>query len=188
MKSQLRFILLLLVVLSPLSSVADPAAPRPTKWAQPMLNSELDNWHKLDGKVYRSAQPDKSDFKMLDKYGMKAVINLRQYHSDDDEAEGTPIKLHRFKLNAGKITYPDLVKVMKVIKQQQGPVLLHCWHGSDRTGAMSAAYRIAFQGWSRSEAIQEMLEGGYGFHSIYDNIPTLLNRIDEKQFRHDIGM
>ena len=187
MKSQLHLVLLLLVVLFPVLVVASPT-PRPANWAQPMLNSELGNWAKLDDKVYRSAQPDEDDFKMLGKFGIKAVINLREYHSDKDEADGTRITLYRFKLNASEITYDDLIKVMKVIKQQKGPILLHCWHGSDRTGAMAAAYRIVFQGWSKSAAIEELLKGGYGFHSIYHNIPELLNSLDEEKFRRDVQM
>ena len=162
--------------------------PRPLNWAQPMIGSSLENWHKIDERVYRSAQPDAYDFKVLEKFGIRTVINLRYHHSDNDEAQGTDIKLYQYRLDAGKIGYSDLVEIMKTIKKSEGPVLLHCWHGSDRTGAVSAAYRIAFHGWSKTEAVNEMLHGGYGFHEIYDNIPVLIRSLDEEKFRKDIGI
>ena len=37
-----------------------------------------------------------------------------------------------------------------------GPVLVHCWHGSDRTGCVCASHRIIFSGWSREQANAEL--------------------------------
>ena len=53
-------------------------------------------------------------------------------------------------------------------------ILIHCYHGSDRTGASIAMYRIIFENWSTEDALNEMKYGGYGFHPIWRNI--------EKQF------
>ena len=50
----------------------------------------------------------------------------------------------------------DLLKVMQQIQhaeQNQQKVLLHCYHGSDRTGASVAMYRIIFQNWSTADAL-----------------------------------
>ena len=44
---------------------------------------------------------------------------------------------------------------------------MHCQQGADRTGTMMAFYRIAVQGWPKDDAIAEMKNGGYGFHSIW---------------------
>ena len=57
--------------------------------------SELANLYKIDVGVYRSEQPSSADFKALEKYGIKESLNLRNRHSDDDEAKGTTVKLHR---------------------------------------------------------------------------------------------
>lgn len=38
---------------------------------------------------------------------------------------------------------------------------------------MCALYRMAFQGWSKDEAIDEMTQGGFGFHKIWN--ATLVN-------------
>lgn len=54
--------------------------------------------------------------------------------------------------------------------QKQGAVLVHCYHGADRTGLISAMYRIIYQHWTLEDAKKEMMEGPYGFHSIWKNI------------------
>ncbi|RYZ83219.1 MAG: hypothetical protein EOO68_33290 [Moraxellaceae bacterium] len=53
---------------------------------------------------------------------------------------------------------------------QQGNVLVHCQHGSDRTGLVIAMYRIIYQHWPIEHAKQEMKQGGFGFHPIWVNI------------------
>ena len=52
------------------------------------------------------------------------------------------------------------------IRRASGPVLVHCLHGSDRTGTIVAMYRIVEQGWTREAAIAEMTGGGYGYHAV----------------------
>ena len=58
--------------------------------------------------------------------------------------------------------------------QQHGGVLIHCYHGADRTGLIAAMYRIIYQHWSIQDAKREMLDGPYGFHSIWKNIKNFL--------------
>ena len=59
-----------------------------------LSDSDLTNLYQIDSGVYRSEQPSKEGFKALEKYGIGEVLNLRNRHSDDDEAKGTSIKLH----------------------------------------------------------------------------------------------
>ena len=56
------------------------------------------------------------------------------------------------------------------------PVLVHCQHGADRTGTMCAMYRIIHEGWSADDAIDEMENGGYGYHSIWVNLPRFIRK------------
>jgi tyrosine-protein phosphatase SIW14 len=67
------------------------------------------------------------------------------------------------------------------------PILVHCKHGSDRTGCILAAYRIVQDGWSKEEAMKEFREGGYGFHEKwFKNILRLIENINEEQLRKDV--
>jgi len=180
-----RYLLLAVLLLVSASSAlaADAESTRPATWAQPVAAKELENFYRLDDKVYRSAQPDEEGFVELKQLGITTILNLRDYHSDDDEAEGLNLNLQRVKMDAGSITVEQLVAALRVIRQAEGPVLIHCWHGSDRTGTVSAGYRIIMQGWSREDAVKELVNGGYGYHSLYGNIPELLKGLDVEAVR-----
>lgn len=151
-------------------------------------DSKLNNMHRVDEGVYRSEQPSKKDFKALEAFGIKEVLNLRRWHSDDDEAEGTNIKLHRLKTNAHAISEQQVIQALRIIKNRKGPILIHCRHGSDRTGAVLAMYRIVFQNYTKEQAIEEMKEGGFGFHKIYRNIVRMIEKADIPQIKKELGL
>ncbi|MDA8137159.1 MAG: dual specificity protein phosphatase family protein [Desulfobacteraceae bacterium] len=162
----------------PLLALAADQTPRPGQWATPVNDPALKNFYKVDDHLYRSAQPDDTGMKALEQRGIKSVLNLREFHSDKDEAEGTALKLIDVPMNAAKIKDEDVITALKTIQSAQGPILVHCWHGSDRTGAVIAMYRIIIQGWSKQAAIDELVNGGYGYHSIYGNIVQYLENVN----------
>jgi protein tyrosine/serine phosphatase len=157
-----------------------PAAetlPRPEKWAKPIKTEHLKNFYQLDEKVYRSAQPDKQGFQELKARGIRNVLSFRDHHSDDDGRD-FGLNLYRVRMEAGDITDSKLIEALRIIRDADGPILIHCWHGSDRTGLVSAMYRMVFQGWSKDAALDELMRGGYGYHSLYRNIPEYLRQAD----------
>jgi protein tyrosine/serine phosphatase len=81
-------------------------------------------------------------------------------------------------MEAGEITDDKVIEALRIIKETDGPILIHCWHGSDRTGLVSAMYRIVFQGWTKEDAIDELTHGRYGHHTIYGNIPEYIEKAD----------
>ncbi len=159
---------------------------RPENWAKPLNAGNLENFYQLDAKVYRSAQPGRKGFQSLRQLGIRNALNLRDYHSDNDEAKGLGIKLYRVKMEAGDIKVQDVVTALRFIRESEGPILIHCWHGSDRTGLVSAMYRIVFQNWSKEDAIDELKNGGYGHHSLYDNIPKFIKDADIDQIKKQV--
>ncbi len=159
-------------------SFAEPRL-RPAHWAQPVLGTGLENVYQVDKQLYRSEQPELAQFQALAKLGVQEVLNLREYHSDQHEAEGLPFTLHELNLAAGSVTPEQLLEALRIIHRQKGGLLVHCWHGSDRTGVVIAAYRLVMQNWTKAQAIDEMLNGGYGYHSnIYPNLVQLLENLD----------
>ena len=150
-------------------------------------NSELSNFYKIDSGVYRSEQPSDGDFIALEKFGIREVLNLRNRHSDDDEAEGRTLNLHRLKMKAHSISEEQLIDALRIIKNRKGPIVFHCHHGSDRTGAVCAIYRIVFQGVSKQAAIKEMTEGGFGFHRIYRNIIRTIEKADIEHIKKELS-
>ncbi len=178
--------LLLLVVLTSSLALADLRV-RPAEWAQPMLGSELENFYRLNDEVYRSQQPDDEEMAELEATGFRAILNLREYHSDEDEASGTQLKLYRVPVNAGDIDDAFVVEALRAIAQAEKPILIHCWHGSDRTGVVAAMYRMVFEQWPRQAAIDEFINGGFGYHaSFYPNIERYLESVDIEAIRQQL--
>ncbi len=179
-----KICLIVAVIIAATLELAAGPRVRPADWAAPVIESMLGNFYKVSDKVYRSAQPDSKVFKDISGMGISAILNLRNHHTDNDEAKGSMIKLYHVKMNAGSITPDQLLEALIIIKDSPGPILVHCWHGSDRTGAVIAAYRMVFQNWTRTQAIDELKNGGYGYHiRTYPNILQLLNDLDVKAIK-----
>jgi len=185
-KSIMKHFTILLLLFSAATLYAAQPQPRPETWAQPLETKSLKNFYKLDNHVYRSAQPNKESFEYLKTLGIKNILNLRDYHNDDPGSKNPGLNLYRIEMNAGKIRTADVVAALRFIKQSEGPVLIHCWHGSDRTGTISALYRIVFQNWSKEDALDELMHGGFGYHSIYKNIPEFIRQADIKEIRQSV--
>lgn len=146
------------------------------------------NLHKINKGLYRSAQPNKEGMKNLGQLGIKTVINLRAFHSDTDEISGTALLNNELSVKTWHIEDEDVIRVLRIVREKgNGPFLIHCLHGADRTGVMSAMYRIAEQGWTKDEALKEMLEGGYGFHPLWTNIITYVKYVDVDKIKRAVA-
>ena len=47
-------------------------------------------------------------------------------------------------------------------------------------------YRMLYQGWPREKAIDELKNGGYGYHAVWKNIESYLKRVDVAALRAQI--
>lgn len=156
---------------------------RPTEWAQPVQVAGLPNLHRVSGKLYRSAQPTAEGMRAAERLGIRTVVSLRSGQRDAPLALGTDLLLRHVPMRAWDPHFPAAVAALSAIAISPGPVLVHCWHGADRTGMVVALYRMLEQGWTREAAIREMLEGGYGYHSIWKDIITFLETVDLEALR-----
>ena len=150
---------------------------RPAKWAVPMARAGVPNLHKVSDTLYRSAQPTAEGMTNLVALGIKTVVNLRDNHSDSDEIGDLPLKTRRIEIFTGNMKDQYVKDFLAIIDDTNAvPVLVHCQHGADRTGTMCAMYRIMRQGWTADEAIDEMKNGGYGYHSLWSNLPRFIRK------------
>ena len=162
------------------------AGERPGRWAKPIAAPGIENFHKVTDRIYRSGQPTAEGFRELEKRGIKTVINLRDDHSDKKEASGTRLRLVRVKMDTWHIEDEDVARVLGVLRGTDGPFLVHCMHGSDRTGVVCAMFRLVEQRWSREDAIRELRQGGYGFHPLWKNIIRYLEKVDVEKMRRSV--
>ena len=152
---------------------------RPDVWGAPIIGVNLGNLYMVDKGVFRSKQPGREDVNSLLSLDIKEVLNLRELHSDNKIMAGSNLVLHKIKMNTKSVTENQIIDSLRIINNRKGPILIHCWHGSDRTGVTIAAYRIIYNNWSKSQALDEMVNGGYGYHSnIYPNLVTLIENLD----------
>lgn len=146
--------------------------------AEQLKEYNIGNFYRVSTDLYRSAQPDKKDWAALEKIGIKSVINLRYFGGGKEDTAPSKIQSFYLKWKAHHIKESDLIAVLKLIKQAPKPVLLHCFHGSDRTGAAVAAYRVVFENVSPEAAARELTDGPFGHHKVYANIPKLIRKAD----------
>jgi protein tyrosine phosphatase (PTP) superfamily phosphohydrolase (DUF442 family) len=183
-------ILSFMMVLSLATNVcADSPGERPEKWAQPIRMRGVPNLHKVSDNLYRSAQPTAEGMRNLKKMGVETIVSLRSFHTDRDEIGNTGLAYEHIYMKAWHPEEEDIVRFLQIVtRPQKGPVLVHCQHGADRTGAMFAVYRVAIQGWTKEEAVKEMTEGGFGFHGIWANIAPWINKLDIGEIKRQAGI
>jgi protein tyrosine/serine phosphatase len=159
-------------------------APRPENWAKPIKLPGVPNFYQVSDQLYRSAQPAAKGFKELEKFGIKSVIDLRGGKQDEKSMVGTNLKYFAIPSKASQVREEDLTKFLKIVSNPaDGPYLVHCHYGADRTGLFTAVYRIVIQKWTKEEAIREMQLGGFGFNNTYTNIIKYLQTFDPEKLR-----
>lgn len=174
-----KYLVMLSLCISVSGCMTTPALPdaeRPQYWGQSI--QPVHNFYQISETVFRSEQPDQDLVLSLKAQKIDVILNLRSRNQDLKKLSNQGFKLVHIPIHTWAIDREDLLKVMQQIQhaeQNQQKVLLHCYHGSDRTGASVAMYRIIFQNWSTADALAEMKHGGYGFHPIWQNIEPLFS-------------
>ncbi len=200
-----KFITYSIVALSLTACAVAPALPpelRPLNWAQPVGKPEiaaqgLSNLFQVSPVLYRSAQPTAEGLTLLNQrqavaYGMpkeiKTVLNLRNNSGDGALVVPTGVHYEQIAFDTWHVKEDYVVQFLKIVSNPANqPVLLHCMHGSDRTGMMTAIYRIVEQGWSKEAAIAEMTQGGFGYHPIWSNLIRYIERMDVAEIKRKVA-
>jgi protein tyrosine/serine phosphatase len=145
-------------LLTVLASVS--AAQRATSY------KELPNFHKVSDNLYRGAQPLAGGLEKLAELGIKTIINLRgeDERTAEEQKGAETLGLRYFSVPMPGLSAPSdgqVARVMAIIdKPENQPVFIHCKRGSDRTGTISAIYRILHDEWTAERAIAEARQRG----------------------------
>ncbi len=84
------------------------------------------------------------------------------------------------------MNYQNIVDALCAIENAEKPVLVHCLHGSDRTGGVVAAYRM-IDGWTKEKALEEFQLKHFGCNSKwFPNILELLRSIDVVNLKKNV--
>jgi uncharacterized protein (TIGR01244 family) len=163
---------------------------RPAKYAQPLVIGGLDiPIYRVTDMLYRGPQLNPVAFAELKKMGIKTVINLRATKDNKDEAHAAGLDYVHIRFTPWLTRDEQVVEFLKVATDPaRQPVLVYCHYGADRTGLMTAMYRIIVQGWSREEAHREMVDGGYGFVFCWWNMVNYVRDADLDKIAREAGL
>jgi tyrosine-protein phosphatase SIW14 len=114
--------------------------------------------------LYRGAQPTSEGLRELAKRGIAIVVDVRGTRRGDEEK-----KVHQLGMQYLSIPWhcpfprdDVFARFLKLIRDNPGKkIFVHCRLGDDRNGMMIAAYRMAEQGWSAKDAMEEMKAFGF---------------------------
>jgi protein tyrosine phosphatase (PTP) superfamily phosphohydrolase (DUF442 family) len=168
---------------------AQDSTNRPANWAQKLTLPGVPNFYQVTTNLYRGAQPTTEGMKQLKAMGIKTVITLREFHSDQDMVAGTGLKSIRFKMSPLQASEDEVVEFLKAATDTNNlPVFVHCERGADRTGTMCAMYRITVCGWTKQQAIEEMKDGGFNFSPVWKNLVSFIENADIANIKRRAGL
>lgn len=160
----------------------DSTVPRPAEWAQ-LVEAQY-NLFQMSPTLYRSALPDSGAVPLLEKLKVATVVNFLP-EPDSRWLMRPAIAQVQLPYRTNHVDDADVLKALRAIQaaEAKGPVLMHCKHGSDRTGLMAAMYRVVVQGWSKEDALSEMTEGGFGDSTHFKDGVRYMMRADVEKLR-----
>ena len=162
------------------------AAERPAEWAKRIEKLGLPNLHQVSPTLYRSAQPLADCAEAINELGIKTIVCLRLSKTDTMMPKG--VKVHYVRLTPLTVSTKDIIRALSILTEpENAPCLVHCQHGADRTGVVCAAYRVCVQGWTKEAAVDEMRNGGFGFHRILTNLPNVVMKMNVEAIRKAIA-
>ena len=177
----------MLALCFPYAVFADGEIMQASAAGQARLVKQDANLYQVDDKLFRSEQLIADDKMVVQSLGIKSVINLRYFNRDENEKlfSDDEMTLINHPLLTWRVKPEQIAQVLWTIEQQQrkGAVLVHCYHGADRTGTIVGMYRIIYQGWTIEQAKREMQEGGFGYHSIWKNLERLFTEENVQKVR-----
>jgi len=125
------------------------------------------NLHAVEkGVVYRSAQLNECSLeKMIKKYEIKTVINLRGKCGQGDEwykdevrtCEKYGVQHYDIRFSARSLPKKDsLLKLFEAFEQAEYPLLVHCLRGADRAGLAGTIYELQYNGKSLEDSLKQL--------------------------------
>jgi protein tyrosine phosphatase (PTP) superfamily phosphohydrolase (DUF442 family) len=170
-----------------------PPLPRPAEWATVVDGTSVSNLYRVEDGLYRGAQPTPAGFKELVALGVRSVLDLAGGPGDDTliekGVEKGSLTLFHVPMSAFGLRDDRVLDALRIMADPKNrPLLIHCQHGADRTGAMVALYRVVVQGWTAENAVEEMNRGGYHHSGLFKNLETYVLKADAAAIRQKLGL
>jgi tyrosine-protein phosphatase SIW14 len=148
----------------PSVSVDDSPLQHPA--AKRMAAEGLPGLAEVSPRLFRGGQPTAAGFQTLARMGISIVVDARGGSRESEREKVTSLGMEHVAIPWHCPIPRDKVfaRFLAVIRGSPGKkVFVHCRLGDDRVGMMIAAYRMAEEGWTAKEAMQEMKAYGFAF-------------------------
>src|SRR6266850_7415662 len=115
----------------------------------------------------RGGEPGEEGLQYLRDKGYRTIVSFLPSPSESAFVVRSGMKYVHIPMHSGPFsaeppTDEQVRQFLSVVKDTtQYPIFIHCHAGKDRTGAMSAIYRMDACGWTTDEAVQEMKAFGF---------------------------
>lgn len=125
---------------------------------------DLPNFHQVHPYLYRGGEPSVAGLSKLKDMQIKTIIDLRGspklVNAEKNAAEALGFKFINLPMSSVPPTDKQVTTFLQEVEAaksgQNGPVFVHCAHGSDRTGCMVGIWRVTHDGFNFDQAYKEM--------------------------------
>jgi len=122
------------------------------------------NRHRLDGQMWRSAQPGRRALAWARRQGIRTILNLRgerldcgTYLTERDACQELGLRLVNFPIRSRGMPEKETAHAMATLFEHlEYPVLMHCKSGADRAGLMSTLYLHLYKGEPMEVAMRQL--------------------------------
>jgi tyrosine-protein phosphatase SIW14 len=124
-------------------------------------------FHRVDENYVRGSQPMRGGIGTLKRLGVRTVVDLRSIYDYTDEvktvAEIAGLKYEWIPMSVwNPPTDEEAKKFVSIVSDTtNGPFFVFCADGLNRTGEMTAIYRVARDNWSVEKALDEADQLGF---------------------------
>lgn len=190
------FVLSMLMASSPGVSQPDSMRRRLTTEEQPRPTASsavlegVPNFHEVTPRLYRGGQPSNEGLDSLARFGIGIVVDGRKFHKKENE------RVTRLGMQYVSIPWhcpfprdKVFARFLAVVRHNpKAKIFVHCRLGDDRVGMMIASYRMAEQGWTAEQAMDEMKRDGFTFshHFICPGLARYEAQFPERYRTHAI--
>lgn len=135
------------------------------------VSADLPNFHEVHPFLYRSGEPTADGLKKVQEMGVKTIIDLRapseRKFDEETVARNLGMTYVHMTMSSKAPTKEQVDRFLAIgdaakSKPESGKVLLHCAHGSDRTGCLIGIWRVSRDNWSYEDAYKEMRKYYFG--------------------------
>jgi tyrosine-protein phosphatase SIW14 len=134
----------------------------------------IGNFAEIEPGLARGANPTDEGIEYLRAHRYKTVVAFWSRSGEREKLRRAGIELVELPIKSGLFgsdtpTKAQIAEFLRLAADSaRRPLFFHCRRGRDRTGAMTAIYRMEQDGWRRADAIEEMK--AFGFHGYYRSL------------------